>query len=127
MELLGLAPMVERIFPTESRIICDPPVLNSDSDWVVLVKDTEAFHIQAITEGWIPPTSGDGHSQVPGFNSYRRGVDNLIVTSDAEWFEAFDVATYAAKKLNLLNKNDRITLFQAVMYRNKWGCPKQAT
>jgi hypothetical protein len=50
------------------------------------------------------------------FVSLRSGDVNLIVTSDARFAARFLVATRLATQLNLLNKNDRVALFQAVLY-----------
>jgi hypothetical protein len=44
---------------------------------------------------------------------------NIIATSDAAWHEKFKLASDTAKVLNLLDKQDRITLFQAILYGNR--------
>jgi len=52
------------------------------------------------------------------FSSYVKKEVNLIVTEDPKFFDKFMAATSVAKRLNLLSKEDRIALFQAVLYGN---------
>jgi hypothetical protein len=44
---------------------------------------------------------------------------NLIATSDGDFFRRFLAATQVCIRLNLMNKEDRIALFQAVLYGNR--------
>lgn len=78
-------------------------------------------------EGW----SLDGseivvpeHAQSPDerFNSFSKGEFNCIITDSESFFKRFMAATAVAQRLNLLDKSDRIALFQAVLYAN--GEPK---
>lgn len=48
-----------------------------------------------------------------------KGDVNLIVTQDNKFYDRFMAATSVAKRLNLLDKADRIALFQAVLYGNR--------
>jgi len=52
------------------------------------------------------------------FSSYEKGNINLIVTEDYGFYNKFIAATSVAKRLNLLEKDDRVALFQAVLYAN---------
>ncbi|MNF99067.1 hypothetical protein D3C84_819530 [compost metagenome] len=52
------------------------------------------------------------------FQSFTLDDLNLIVTFDPEFYRRFMAATGVAKHLNLLDKQDRVTLFQAVLYGN---------
>lgn len=56
------------------------------------------------------------------FSSYVKNNDgtpeNLIITSSQVFHQRFLAASSVAKRLNLLEKSDRIALFQAVLYGN---------
>ena len=43
---------------------------------------------------------------------------NLIVTRNDTFFNRFMAASSVAKRLNLLDKADRVAVFQAVLYGN---------
>lgn len=76
-----------------SRITCDPAPIDTDQDYL---------------------------AQVPmSFQSFTLGKLNLIITFDPEFYRRFLAATGMAKHLNLLSKDDRVMLFQAVLYGNE--------
>lgn len=109
--------------PTGSRFICDPPVLDTDDDWVILVEDLEYAKYKAARLDWHSDGSGyyrEGidHEELGPFVSMRHseGNSNYIFTDDAEFYDRYVAATLLAKKHNLLNKADRIQLFHAVLY-----------
>jgi hypothetical protein len=154
----------ERILPTGSRVICNPPPEGTDEDYIVLVfQDNLATLESNLNEsGWIlggspgefNPSSPlntfhtvlkDGsYSSTNLFRSYKAyenpgywiydnpeedGLDtyvepsgncvNVIVTCNEEYFDDFTRATFLCKRLNLLEKQDRITVFEALT-RNHW-------
>jgi hypothetical protein len=116
------------IFATGSRVICNPAPTDTDQDYVVLVKpglfweviesladngyDVGGSQVFDITE----ETPRDDES----FLSWKRGDVNYIVTESKTLFDDFVHATNIAKKLNLLDKQQRIDLFQIILYDN-WG------
>lgn len=109
--------------PVGSRVTCDPPPTDTDADYLVLVDCLEykAFEATLFTNGFVLDGSmilatGCETGDPDTFQSFSRDKDNLIVTSNADFWEAFLAATSVAKRLNLLNKEDRIALFQAVLY-----------
>ena len=109
--------------PTGSRFVCDPPVLETDDDWVILVEDLEYAKYKAARLSWYYADMGyyraDGSCEEPAqFVSMRHSKDNsnYIFTDDAEFYDRYVAATLLAKKYNLLNKADRIQLFHAVLY-----------
>lgn len=107
-----------------SRITCKPPVLDSDSDWLVVVTDWQAFVDAAASEGFeisgsVPADELKRPDARQKFWSLRRGMLNLIVTDSPTFARQFVAATSVAKRLNLLDKTDRIALFQAVLYGNE--------
>ena len=110
-----------------SRVTCSPAPTDTDQDILVLVEDIEEWREGMIEEGFeVAGSIPADEKNVLGtdqFESYTKGDINLIVTSDAIFFSKFMAATHVAKNLNLLYKDDRIMLFQAVLYGNIWKIP----
>lgn len=103
-----------------SRITCDPPVENTDIDILCEVASVAKFTQAAEDQGWeLAGSNVDGgeFSRSP-FKSMSDGQVNLIVTEDADFASRFMVATRLAKRFNLLAKEDRVALFQGVLYGN---------
>lgn len=112
-----------RIAPCGSRVTCNPPVLDTDEDFILLVTPDQqiAFNRYVLENGWVL-----GGSDIPEesnildpdkrFQSYTLGDKNLIVTASEVFYWRFIAATHVCKRLNLLNKADRIAVFQAVLY-----------
>lgn len=112
------------ITPVGSRVTCDPAPTNTDRDWLVLVdRLTENELWKYLSEdGWELGGSlpDDENNTLPSdrFMSFTKGIENIIVTNSEEFHRKFLAATSVAKRLNLLDKDDRIALFQAVLYAN---------
>jgi hypothetical protein len=104
-----------------SRVTCNPPPTDTDDDYLLLVSDHRSFRNDVLLEGfeiggsmWL-----DSHTPLESedrFSSYTKGQVNLIVTQDEIFYRKFIAATVVAKRLNLMSKEDRIALFQAVLY-----------
>lgn len=106
--------------PVGSRVTCDPPPTDTDEDWLILVRERDVstatymlesngFQLDNPNERYRPEQST--------FNSWRGPNNtNLIVTFDANWHHRFLTATKLAKRFNLMTKNERVSLFQAVLY-----------
>lgn len=113
-----------RIEPCGSRVTCSPPPADTDHDFLVELPPDEMtvsnFVCSASEAGFR--WEGNEHYQtaVSTFMSWRRDDINLIVTSDATFAARHRVATSLCKRLNLLAKDDRIAVFQAVLYGNEW-------
>jgi hypothetical protein len=103
---------------TGSKVICNPPPSDSDTDYLVnCFNDKRLLVITHYLEkeGFESESeSYEGHDN--DFNSYRKGNINLIVTSDSEFSEKHCLATAVCRKLNLVNKDDRIMVFKAFLY-----------
>lgn len=99
----------KRAHPTGSRFICDPPILNTDVD-IVIWADMD-FEQAALRNGWV---KGDGYENKEA-DTYRKGEYNLIVHQRQEPFYRWIGATYVAKCLNLLEKGDRVMMFEALI------------
>lgn len=115
-------PGVLAVHPTGSREICNPPPIETDDDYIVLVRDIEKAELYletsvlATSEGSEPD---DMFGNDSSFVSMRLGEVNFILTQDLHFFSKFVLATKVARKLNLLKKDDRICLFQAILYGNE--------
>lgn len=99
--------------PVGSRITCDPPPMDTDENWLLLVKSLTKFDEIARRNYWKLDSSM-GNS--PEFASFVFRDVNLIATQSDQFFKKFMAATSVAKRFNLLDKSDRIALFRAVLY-----------
>lgn len=113
------------IEPVGSRVTCSPAPDDTDRDWLVLIheKGEITFHQHLTSCGWKVGGSMklDPNQPVPHglkFSSYKRGVENLIVTESGEFWRRFLCATALSTHYNLLDKAERIRLFQAILYGN---------
>lgn len=118
-ELYEIKHLVLDSLLTGSSVVCDPPVLDTDVDIVILVpKGTSELELLSV--GYTPcstyeldPTLSDNE----GFRAYRKGKINLIVVTDPYQFDSWKLATEWATKLNLLNKDARVQFFHIVLTR----------
>lgn len=116
-----LAEMWDSCDQVGSSVTCDPPVLNTDLDYLVLAVDWQPFLSQALHEGWELSSYWGAHDTSSAlddgdFVSLRKGRSNIILTACDDFKKRFLLATKLAKQFNLLKKADRIALFQAVLY-----------
>lgn len=112
---------IDRWHPTGSRFICDPPVMDTDIDYVCLSRGT-IYQTELFLDGWTltnPDDEGKYEGMERHFDTYRRNEYNLILTKDFDFYCRFAYATHVAKKQNLTNKQDRIDLFQEILYGRK--------
>lgn len=108
------------IYTTGSSYICDPPVLNTDRDFVIYSKKADDL-VAFLYENEFTTTSTEGyHSEnnCSTFVSLRRDNLNLIVVDDYDFYLKWVIATELAKKLNLKEKQQRIDLFSYILYKN---------
>jgi hypothetical protein len=112
------------IHPVGSRVTCSPAPSGTDEDLVILLRQGSSFpHRRLEDDAWTQDGSriSDQINRVPPedrFNSFKLDNVNLIITSSPSFFGRFMAATSVAKRLNLMEKADRIALFQAVLYGN---------
>jgi len=109
-----------RISTVGSRVTCYPAPKNTDADWLILVDDNFfPYGIGKLTSvGFELDDSGLHYlPQQSTFNSWR-GCDelNLIITTNFTWHNKFLEATGEARRLNILDKKERIQLFQKKLY-----------
>lgn len=116
-----------------SRVTCDPAPTDTDQDVLVHIDRSNADDFVGAMEGiGFVVELGDGYAADAlnqlyegRFQSYRHGNVNLIVTADEKFYKRFSAATSVAKRLNLIDKADRIALFQAVLYGNPCQDPNE--
>lgn len=118
-------PCVLNATPVGSRRTCLPPPTDTDDDHLLLIDNHDGFEILILSMGFNIDGSDvfDHENRTPfdeRFVSYKHkdNAVNLIVTTSPIFEKRFIAATAVATRLNLLNKSDRIALFQAVLYGN---------
>ena len=118
-EELKELPEVISIFPTGSFFTCYPQVTTTDRDYLVRVTDLGVGETAILPKGYKVSVSDREEYDLQaegGFQTFRKGNINLIVTEDELFYSKFVDATLLAKELNLLKKEDRIKLFAYVLY-----------
>jgi len=73
------------------------------------------FMAQIVEDGW----QQDGNYEGAKFISHRKGIFNLILTNDYEWFKRFHKAAKLCARLCLTNKDDRIAVHEAFLEEEK--------
>ena len=115
---LPMNPFLDKVVKMEyvgSRITCNPPPTDTDEDVLLLTDDLNMLVADCIEVGFT--RDGDTRMSYPeGFVSLRNGTMNFIVTDNEEFFDKFMLATFVCKSLNVLEKQHRITVFQAILY-----------
>lgn len=107
---------IEKLQPTGSSYICDPPVTDTDWDYICLVDSLELFSPVAVELGWrLLGREHDGRYPLSKFQSYRKSDMNLIVTESKTWYDKYTQVTELAKRFNLTDKQDRVDLFSLVL------------
>lgn len=112
----ALADVLVNAEPVGSRVTCDPAPTDTDEDWLALVREVPVERLQEAGFGQEGSPEFYTGNDAGGFQSWRRGENNLITTQSDEFYRLFLTATYLAKRFNLLRKQDRIALFQAILY-----------
>lgn len=107
--------LFQEVALTGSSYICNPPVTDTDIDFVVYSQEWDKLHDWCEKNAFKTNFEAYEHE---AFRSYKRGIINLIVTDDPLFYKRFVKATEVAKKLNLLNKQQRIDLFAFVLYES---------
>lgn len=109
------------IYASGSAVICNPPVLNSDKDFIICATNPRLLIEFLVKNNFEVSLNNDGKYEFnpdDGITCLRRDEVNLVVTVSRDFYLKFVEATDLAKKLNLLEKSQRIALFQYVLYGN---------
>ena len=106
------------IYQTGSSVICNPPVLDTDIDFIICTDKEIGLDKFLTTNGFKQSITDQEEYELDedGFTCYRKDNINLIVLISYTGYLKLITATKLAKKLNLLKKEDRITLFKFVLY-----------
>lgn len=108
--------------PCGSKITCSPPPDKTDRDFLVVMPDNREKIGDVVSSLSMMDFEWEGseHYQdaAGNFMSWRRDDLNLIVTANADFASRHRAATSVCKRLNLMQKPDRIAVFQAVLYGN---------
>ena len=102
-----------------STVTCDPAPTDTDEDWLIYAKDIITFVGDCIEHGF----KDEGYYPDSYFVSLRLHKNNLIVTNRKEFYDKFVLATHVCKTLNVLDKQHRIVVFQAILYGKEYGKP----
>lgn len=105
--------------PCGSRVTCNPLPVDTDRDYLVQIShdyDVAGVVTRLCALGFEWEGSKHYRDAAGDFMSLRRDDLNLIVTANAEFATRHRAATHVCKRLNLPNKQDRIAVFQAVLY-----------
>lgn len=105
------------VYPCGSRVTCDPPPENTDEDWLVLFHDCESMSdaVDRLERERHFTSETHNYSGVQ-FYSMRLGSLNLLLTADEDFYRRHRRATALCTRLNLMDKADRVALFQTVLY-----------
>ena len=108
---------------TGSRVICNPPVMDTDFDVVVLLgcaDDTQyiedegyIYTIPELKEYDVTDVETDGSNE-HWIKTYRKGDINLICLIDPTRFGRWKLATAIATRFNLQSRDDRVDLFKFI-------------
>lgn len=111
-----LSPFCLYMTPVGSRITCDPPPMDTDLDYLLLLKFGKRKKVMDVLINTITITDQtDSYGTLSDFFSVRHNEINFIVTHSLDFYDKFMAATSVAKKFNLMEKEDRIILFEAVI------------
>ena len=102
-----------------SRVTCDPPPEDTDEDWLVLDLDHKVFDLLERTSAHRCLGDYDDDSNdllTSDMSAFRIDEVNIICMHNQEQYDRFLLATRLAKQFNLLEKKDRVDLFNAVRY-----------
>jgi len=122
-DMIAVAALATSVVPVGSRVTCFPAPVGTDEDYLVLVPFGKVGQLESLLleRGWSVGGSivvGDT-TMMEGFKSWKHGDLNIIATSSHECHGKFMLATRIATRLNLMNKGDRIALFQTILYNRE--------
>jgi hypothetical protein len=105
-------PFFTQVVPVGSRVTCNPAPVDTDADFLCFFSDDADGHIPTrLLENGYEPHNADYPCDC---RSWRKGEINLIITSSQDFFDKFMLGTRIAKRLNLLNKSDRVDVFKII-------------
>lgn len=114
-----------KVYQCGSRVTCNPPPMDTDADYLVLVKDIDSF--SELCDFLLKNDFYQGGSCIADeantlleherFTSFSNAVKiNFIITLSNIFYDRFVLATNVCKSINEMRKPCRITIFQAILY-----------
>lgn len=107
-----------------SRVTCNPAPTDTDEDYLVEVTGCDISDVVNVLaeQGFFWEGNHAEHyrNAANTFMSWRKDDLNFIVTDEPGFAKNHRAATALCTRLNLINKPDRIALFQAVLYGEIW-------
>lgn len=95
-----------------SRYVCNPPVMDTDLDYLMEVKPGATRIYEFIeSTGWT--LDGSYQKHMSDFTSYRKGGVNLVISDNPEFCSVSRFATQVCKALNLSDKYKRVLLYNS--------------
>jgi len=107
-----------KVFPVGSRTI--DGAANECSDYDFLVVSSNGSGVSVLPDlGFVLDDSAKHYEPASGvFNSWRKGSVNIIYTNSGRFAKAFQNANALCVHLNLRNRDDRVAVFQSILYDN---------
>lgn len=117
--------------PVGSRVTCNPPPEDTDADYLCLIDrgpNAATFynllHDNGFVNESILPTGEQKYGEMMReeddiFESWRKDEVNIILTYSDSFFNKFMAASDVCRHLNLMNKEDRVMVFEAVRIRKR--------
>jgi hypothetical protein len=97
-----------------SSVICDPPVTDTDRDFVILVKSITEERANLIEHCWKICGNEDYENPDGIFLALRKGSLNYILVNSQDQYNKWEASMLLAKHRNLVKKEDRIALFRSI-------------
>lgn len=100
--------------PTGSRVICNPPILDTDEDWLVFVPES----VQSKAIDWLVNHGAEypgDQEHYPDGVCFHLGSLNPILIWDWTHYYKWVAATWIVQKLNPQSKEERTHYFAALV------------
>lgn len=101
------------IHPVGSRYVCTPPVLFTDIDLLVYAENNVDEILASAGYVKTEPRLYLGQDD-ESFFAWRRGSENLIVTSSLFYATTFQTATHICKRFNIREKITRVSVHEVM-------------
>lgn len=102
-------------FATGSNVICNPPVTDTDLDFMIFTDEYDAFVEYLTNNKWEFCGGEEYNYKDNNWCALRKGNLNYLITQDINHYTKFKEATELATKMNLLIKDQRVILFNYIM------------
>ena len=101
--------------PVGSRVTCSPPPMDTDEDWLIYDPDCDvAVFLDDL--GWSGCGEDYDDDDTKDMSVFRFEDVNIICMHCDDQYDKFILATKISKGLNLMDKSDRVNLFEAIRY-----------